>query len=69
MLKRTIIAAAAVALTSGCAAFQGATAPYVVKAVNRYCAEPVEVREVVRATVDSQLRDTGHTIRVNCAGD
>jgi len=70
-VKRTAIAAvlwvlAIVVMMSACQAFEP-VAEHVVRAVDRYCAEPYTTRLLMRETVNARLG--GHRIMVHCAGD
>lgn len=66
---RIVIAAATALLISGCSVFGEPVAEKVAEAVDRYCEEPFNARQVVRETVNAQLQEQGHEVSVTCAGD
>ena len=53
---------------SGCSYLQPA-ADKIADGVRVYCTEPLQSRELIRATVNNELREDGHSVRVSCAGD
>lgn len=57
-----------VALTlCGCSLLAPKVGPEVAKAVNRYCAEPYQVRLLMRTEVNTLI--SPNTIKVTCEGD
>lgn len=67
MKKLVFLGAIAALALQGCSLIAPRVGPQVAKAVNRYCAEPLSERLVIREQVNSLI--TPNTVRVTCEGD
>ena len=66
---RTIMLLVLAALASGCAFLGQPIADKVADAIDSYCNEPLNARQVYRDAINDELADDGHRIEVTCAGD
>ena len=59
----------AVLAVSGCSIFGEKIAGEVANAIDDYCKEPQNQREVYRDAINDELAADGHSISVTCSGD
>ena len=68
MLKK-LFALTLILTLSGCALLGQPVAEKVAKAVDTYCEEPYQARQLYRRTVNGELAAAGHSVVITCAGD
>lgn len=66
-MKSVILVGMATLALSACSIITPKVGPQVAKAVNRYCAEPLEARLLIRSEVNEMTKP--NHIRVFCEGD
>ena len=69
MKAKLLVLSVTLAALSGCSLFGEKVAEEVARAIDDYCKEPQQARELYRAQVNEQLADKGHEIIVSCNGD
>lgn len=66
-MKYVVLLGMAMLMLSGCSSIYQKVGPQVAKAVTRYCTEPYEARQFLRAQVNGMVQP--HEVAVHCAGD
>lgn len=56
-------------LLGACTLFGDPVAEKVADAIDSYCNEPLNARQVYRDAINDKLAEHGHRIEVTCAGD
>ena len=65
----TMMTAGLLVLASGCSVLGEPVAEKVADAIDKYCEEPFNQRQVYRESINAELLGEGHSIAVTCSGD
>ena len=68
-MKNALLVLFAALTLNGCALFGDKVAEEVARAIDDYCKEPQQARELYRSQVNAALEADGHEIIISCNGD